>query len=143
LNTASTLRLKLLTRLSRQSLAFVSPLEGFRHGKIVVINKSQDFIGELIVSSQYLGVRAGLAPAQAGNRKGLPLLFEKIQLIDLLPPHLRPPLSVIEQERVSDYAVEARYPGDWEPITRTEAEDMVAIARRVCEVISPYLPDEL
>jgi len=30
----------------------------------------------LSVSSQYLGVRAGLAPAQAGNRKGLPLLFE-------------------------------------------------------------------
>jgi hypothetical protein len=25
-------------------------------------------------------VRAGLAPAQAGNRKGLPLLFEKMQL---------------------------------------------------------------
>jgi uncharacterized protein (DUF433 family) len=31
-----------------------------------------------VVSSQYLGVRAGLAPAQAGNRKGLPLPFEKI-----------------------------------------------------------------
>jgi hypothetical protein len=30
------------------------------------------------VSSQYLGVGAGFAPAQAGNRKGLPLLFEKI-----------------------------------------------------------------
>jgi hypothetical protein len=35
----------------------------------------------VIVSSQYLGVRAGLAPAQAGNRKGLPLLFEKIHVI--------------------------------------------------------------
>jgi hypothetical protein len=33
----------------------------------------------LSVSPQYLGVRAGLAPAQAGNRKGLPL-FEKIRL---------------------------------------------------------------
>jgi hypothetical protein len=32
-----------------------------------------------VVSSQYLGVRAGLAPAQVGNRKGLPLLFEKIR----------------------------------------------------------------
>jgi hypothetical protein len=35
-----------------------------------------------IVSSQYLGVGAGLAPAQAGNRKGLPLLFEKIPKIN-------------------------------------------------------------
>jgi hypothetical protein len=33
--------------------------------------------------------------------------------------------------------------GQIEPITRTEAEDMVAIARRVREVIRPYLPDEL
>jgi hypothetical protein len=30
------------------------------------------------LSSQYLGVGAGLAPAKAGNRKGLPLRFEKI-----------------------------------------------------------------
>jgi hypothetical protein len=36
--------------------------------------------GASLVSSQYLGVRAGLAPAQAGNRKGLPLLFEKMLL---------------------------------------------------------------
>jgi len=35
-----------------------------------------------VVSSQYLGVRAGLASAQAGNRKGLPLLFEKILEVD-------------------------------------------------------------
>jgi hypothetical protein len=36
----------------------------------------------LLVSSQYLGVRAGLALAQVGNRKGLPLLFEKILLLE-------------------------------------------------------------
>jgi hypothetical protein len=36
------------------------------------------------VSSQYLGVGAGFAPAQAGNRKGLPLLFEKIHALHLL-----------------------------------------------------------
>jgi para-aminobenzoate synthetase component 2 len=35
-----------------------------------------------LVSSQYLGVEAGLAPAQAGNRKGLPLLFEKIRRVE-------------------------------------------------------------
>jgi hypothetical protein len=44
---------------------------------------------DLFVSSQYLGVRAGLAPAQAGNRKGLPLLFEKIHLFDFDPGGLR------------------------------------------------------
>jgi hypothetical protein len=30
-----------------------------------------------IISSQYPGVRAGLAPAQAGNREGLPLLLRR------------------------------------------------------------------
>jgi len=31
------------------------------------------------------------------------------------------------------YSVEARYPDDWEPITREEAENAVEIARRVSE----------
>ncbi len=41
-------------------------------------------LGRFYVSSQYLGVRAGLAPAQVGNRKGLPLLFEKIRFYGII-----------------------------------------------------------
>jgi HEPN domain-containing protein len=33
------------------------------------------------------------------------------------------------------YAVEARYPGDWEPITREEAEEAVSLAERLRAVI--------
>jgi hypothetical protein len=51
----------------------VGRLEGWSMGTREAVSAAAN-----CVSSQYLGVRAGLAPAQAGNRKGLPLLFEKI-----------------------------------------------------------------
>jgi HEPN domain-containing protein len=71
-----------------------------------------------------------------------PKIHDIGDLTDFLPSHLRPPLSEVEQERLTDYAIEARYPGDWEPITRSDAEDMVAIAHRVREAIRPHLPQE-
>ena len=71
-----------------------------------------------------------------------PKIHDIGELSALLPSDLRPPLTVEEQERLTDYAVEARYPGVWEPITRTEAEAAVAAARRVREAIRPNLPGE-
>jgi HEPN domain-containing protein len=41
------------------------------------------------------------------------------------------------------YTIEARYPGDWEPITREEAEEAVAIARRVRDAVRTHLPKTL
>ena len=38
------------------------------------------------------------------------------------------------------YAVEARYPGDWEPITREEAEEAVMLAERVRAEVRRKLP---
>jgi hypothetical protein len=55
----------------------------YTHGLFSIV-----FPRDANVSSQYLGVGAGLAPAQAGNRKGLPLLFEKIHANLLLSVHL-------------------------------------------------------
>ena len=40
------------------------------------------------------------------------------------------------------YAVEARYPGEWEPITRTEAEEAVSTAREVRDAVRTHLPVE-
>lgn len=40
---------------------------------------------------------------------------------------------------LSRYSIEARYPGDWEPIARVEAEDAVTMARKVREA-SPVAP---
>jgi HEPN domain-containing protein len=39
------------------------------------------------------------------------------------------------------YAVEARYPGEWEPIGREEAEESVKVARAVRGIVRVILPD--
>jgi HEPN domain-containing protein len=51
-------------------------------------------------------------------------------LMELLPEDSRPEMSVEEQERLTDYAVTTRYPGDYDPITLTEARKAVQLARR-------------
>lgn len=40
------------------------------------------------------------------------------------------------------YTIEARYPGDWEPITRQEAEQAVALARAVLHFATQLLSAE-
>ena len=61
-------------------------------------------------------------------------------LIRLLPTPIRIDLTPEEQERLTDYAVSARYPGDYDPITLTEARQAVRIARRVRNQMRLWLP---
>jgi len=49
---------------------------------------------------------------------------------------LRPP----DVAMLNRYSIEGRYPGDWEPITRADAEQAVATARRVRDAIRVHLP---
>lgn len=61
-------------------------------------------------------------------------------LIALLPERSRPDLTPEEQERLTDYAVTTRYPGDYEPIPLSEAQEAVKVARRVRRQIRRWLP---
>ena len=63
-------------------------------------------------------------------------------LVALLPVRVRPDLTPEEQERLTDYVVSARYPGDYEPIPLTEARQAVQIARRARKQIRKWLPKE-
>lgn len=54
---------------------------------------------------------------------GDPKLIQKLDKIDTLTP----------------YAVETRYPGEWEPFDRRKAEEAVTLARRVFETIRTRL----
>lgn len=63
-------------------------------------------------------------------------------LVTLLPARVRPDLTPEEQERLTDYAVSARYPGDYERIPLAEARQAVRIARRVRRQIRKRLPKE-
>ena len=61
-------------------------------------------------------------------------------LISRLPARLRPDLTPEEQERLTDYAVSTRYPGDYERIPLNEARNAVQIARRARKQIRHHLP---
>lgn len=61
-------------------------------------------------------------------------------LLNRLPTRLRPDLTPEEQEQLTDYAVSARYPGDYERIPLVEARHAVQVARRVRNQIRRHLP---
>ena len=63
------------------------------------------------------------------------------ELLTLVPASVRPHLSAEEQEQLTDYATVLRYPGDWEPITREDAEAAVEVARKVREAVRKHLPE--
>jgi HEPN domain-containing protein len=61
-------------------------------------------------------------------------------LLSLLLANARPDLTPEEQQRLTDYATVARYPGDYEAIPLAEARGAVKIARRVRRQIRRRLP---
>ena len=76
------------------------------------------------------------------------LVFKKIdfpkthdlsELIVLLPSGIDTGLTLLEQRELSGYATAARYPGDYEPISLSEARKAVNMARKVRKEIRKYL----
>jgi HEPN domain-containing protein len=62
------------------------------------------------------------------------------RLVALLPYNLWLRLSIEEQRRLTIYATVTRYPGDYEPIPLTEAQQSVRLARRIRKEIQALLP---
>ncbi len=52
-------------------------------------------------------------------------------LLERLPVRFRPDMTADERLRLTEFATVTRYPGDYEPITLTEARRAVTLARRV------------
>jgi len=63
-------------------------------------------------------------------------------LVALLPESIWLRLSIEEQRRLTAYATVTRYPGDYEPIPLTEAQQSVRLARRVRRDLRRILPNE-
>lgn len=61
-------------------------------------------------------------------------------LVERLPFDVQPDLTPEERERLTEYAVTTRYPGDYDPISRAEARRGVQIARRVRRQSRQHLP---
>ena len=69
-----------------------------------------------------------------------PKTHDIAELRALLPPKLRPKLTVKVQERLTEYAVILRYPTAGPDVSLAEARKAVAIARRVRREVRRNLP---
>jgi HEPN domain-containing protein len=64
-------------------------------------------------------------------------------LMQRIPEDITLRLRIEEVVSLNRYTIEARYPGDWEPFNRREAEKAVAIARKVRRAVKEFLPNEM
>ena len=76
------------------------------------------------------------------NRIGFPKTHSIRELIALLPASDVPNLEDAIQDRLTDYAVVVRYPGEEEQISLQEADESLRIARRVRTFFRKRLAEE-
>jgi len=64
------------------------------------------------------------------------------ELLHLVPESIDVPLTAEEQEQLTFYATTARYPGDYEPVSREDAEEMISTARKLRDTIRSHFPPD-
>ncbi len=69
----------------------------------------------------------------------VPKTHDLVELYHRVPFDRRPALSEESLATLNRYAVETRYPGDWEIISRREAEDAFTVARMLRDTIRQQL----
>ena len=72
-----------------------------------------------------------------------PKIHDIGDIIKLLPPGLNISLTLTEQERLTSYAWMGRYPGNWEPVNRQQAEEAAMLALQVRTAIRAGFPKEV
>jgi len=71
-----------------------------------------------------------------------PKIHDIGEIIRLVPTRFKIPIDPASQEKLTDFATVNRYPGEWEPVERTDAEAAVAKAREVRKSVREFLPKE-
>lgn len=84
-------------------------------------------------AEKYLKALLILKGVEAPKSHDLRLLLQRIPNDVLLG------VDIAETLQLNRYTIEARYPGDWEPITREEGERAVALARQVRDAVNRHL----
>ena len=69
-----------------------------------------------------------------------PKIHDLLELLPLVPKALALGIWESDVAEVNRYAIEGRYPGEWEPIVRQDAEAAVEVARKVREAVRKHLP---
>lgn len=73
---------------------------------------------------------------------GFPKTHDLSEILNLAPAAVGLGLTVLDVVVLNPYAVETRYPGNWEPIAQTDAEAAVAAAKKVREAVRSHLPEQ-
>ena len=75
------------------------------------------------------------------------IVFQKThdltELLPLMPTEAQLTAFASDVAELNPYAIETRYPGDWEPQTRDDAERAVAVAQRLRHAIRKLLPPDV
>lgn len=69
-----------------------------------------------------------------------PKTHDMMELIALVPPHQRLAISIEDLAELNPYAIETRYPGDWDPQSREDALHAVSLAKKIRETVRQQLP---
>ncbi len=69
-----------------------------------------------------------------------PKTHDLLDLFNLLPASAKVNVDLTELSEINRFSVEARYPGDWDPIARTDADHAVSVARKIRDVVRARLP---
>jgi HEPN domain-containing protein len=72
-----------------------------------------------------------------------PKTHDLVVLVNLLGKESGFELNIEEVQPLNRYSVEARYPGDWDPIDMPEALESARMARGVRDAVRRLLPDEV
>lgn len=72
-----------------------------------------------------------------------PRTHDLVVLLNLASQCGEVPLTVEEVQPLNRYSVEARYPGDWDPISFEEAKNAVRMARGVRAAVRAVLPSDI
>lgn len=72
-----------------------------------------------------------------------PKTHDLVVLVNLLGRETGLELSIEDVQPLNRYSVEARYPGDWDPIEMPEALEAARMARGVRNAVRSRLPEEV
>lgn len=76
------------------------------------------------------------------HQREFPKTHDLGSLVRLLPAGVSTNVDTEALLTLNRYPIEARYPGDWEPMSRHDAEEAVEVARKLRVIIRTILPRE-
>lgn len=116
-----------------------------RHAKsdldLAGIDKPQDVLWESLCFHAQQAAEKALKALLVHNGIEIPRTHNIRILIEMIPREIRIPDLVEAAAMLTDYSVTSRYPGDYQPVTITEYEESLKLARLVYEWVSHLISE--